>query len=87
MNMSANPVPSNPPLVCYVRVIGEREAGYVEFEFAIGDPELAVELVLHASAFHEFCARHQVVLLDDEAGERLDHLRMKWRFGAPGITH
>lgn len=86
MNMSANPTQPN-PLTCYVRVIGEREAGYVEFEFAIGDPELAVELVLHVSAFEEFCARHRVVHLDDEAGERLDYQRMKWRFGAPGITH
>lgn len=44
----------------YVRVIEERADGLVAFEFAIGWPELAVELLLPAPAFAEFCAANQV---------------------------
>jgi phenol hydroxylase P0 protein len=40
----------------YVRVIEERADGLVAFEFAIGWPELAVELLLPAAAFAEFRA-------------------------------
>lgn len=47
----------------YVRVRGERN-GLVEFDFAIGEPELFVELMLRPEAFAEFCATNQVELLD-----------------------
>jgi phenol hydroxylase P0 protein len=70
---------------CFVRVTGTRDARFVEFEFAIGDPELAVELVLQFDQFREFCARHEVRHLTTEEGARLDFERMKWRYGAPGI--
>jgi hypothetical protein len=60
---------------------------FVEFEFAIGDPELAVELVLQFDQFRQFCATHQVTRLSADEGARLDFERMKWRFGAPGIDH
>lgn len=72
---------------CFVRVTGTRNARFVEFEFAIGDPELAVELVLQFDQFREFCARHAVRHLSTGEGARLDFERMKWRFGAPGIDH
>ncbi|EJE51340.1 Phenol hydroxylase subunit [Acidovorax sp. CF316] len=72
---------------CYVRVTGTLEQRFVEFEFAIGDPELAVELVLLFPQFHAFCAQHQAIQLDAEEGARLDYERLKWRFGAPGIDH
>ncbi len=44
----------------YVRVTEERADGLVAFEFAIGWPELSVELLLPAPAFAEFCAANQV---------------------------
>lgn len=44
----------------FVRVIEERPDGLVAFEFAIGWPELAVELMLPAPAFAAFCARNRV---------------------------
>ena len=72
---------------CFVRVTGTRGARFVEFEFAIGDPELAVELVLLFDQFHTFCAQHQAIHLEAEEGARLDYERLKWRFGAPGIDH
>lgn len=44
----------------YVRVLATLPSGLVEFAFAVGDPELAVELVMPKAAFDEFCASHQV---------------------------
>ncbi|NMM28264.1 MAG: phenol hydroxylase [Glaciimonas sp.] len=48
----------------FVRVIEARQDGLIEFEFAIGEPELFVELIMPASAFAEFCAVNQVTTLD-----------------------
>lgn len=48
----------------FVRVIEQRADGLVAFEFAIGWPELSVELLLPAAAFAEFCAKNQVQRLD-----------------------
>jgi phenol/toluene 2-monooxygenase (NADH) P0/A0 len=49
----------------FVRVKEVRSSGLVCFEFAIGWPELFVELILPKSAFDDFCARQQVQLLSD----------------------
>lgn len=49
----------------FVRVTGERDGDLVLFEFSIGWPELAVELVLPRAAFDEFCATHQVQRLEN----------------------
>ncbi|RYF62347.1 MAG: phenol hydroxylase [Comamonadaceae bacterium] len=48
----------------FVRVTERRTDGLVAFEFAIGWPELAVELLLPAPDFDEFCAANQVRRLD-----------------------
>lgn len=53
----------------YVRICRERADGFVEFEFAIGAPELFVELMLPAGAFHEFCLANAVIVLEPLAGE------------------
>ena len=45
----------------YVRLLERRADGLVSFEFSIGWPELAVELMLPAAAFDEFCALHEVI--------------------------
>lgn len=62
------------PLVCdtsrkFVRVIEERTDGLVAFEFSIGWPELAVELLLPRAAFDEFCTTHQVTRLEPRADD------------------
>ena len=44
----------------FVRVTGKLPNGLIEFEFAIGDPDVCVELVMPPAAFDEFCARNQV---------------------------
>ncbi|WP_217896298.1 phenol hydroxylase subunit [Pigmentiphaga sp. NML030171] len=59
---------------------------YVEFEFSIGDPELAVELVLAFPQFQEFCRRNRVRMVGAEEAARLDLERMKWRYGSPGLA-
>lgn len=48
----------------FVRVLARRPDGLVTFEFAIGWPDLAVELMLPATAFDAFCAVHKVRRLD-----------------------
>jgi phenol hydroxylase P0 protein len=48
----------------YVRVCAERPDGFIEFEFAIGDPALCVELMLPPGAFAEFCRANDVVMLE-----------------------
>lgn len=48
----------------YVRVCNQRADGFIEFEFAIGDPALCVELMLPEAAFHEFCLANEVIVLE-----------------------
>jgi phenol hydroxylase P0 protein len=49
------------PSLRFVRLRHVRTDGFVEFEFAIGEPELFVELVLPVAAFHEFCRANHVI--------------------------
>ena len=53
----------------FVRVLEERADGLVSFEFSIGWPELAVELLLPRVAFAEFCATNRVIRLEPRADE------------------
>lgn len=70
----------------YVRFRELGDNGYVLFDFAIGDPELAVELTLPLPDYQKFCRRHAVTYLTREQAEALDHEKSKWRFGAPGLN-
>lgn len=47
----------------FVRLRGERGNGFIEFDFAIGEPEVFVELILGRDAFAEFCSTNQVEML------------------------
>jgi phenol hydroxylase P0 protein len=49
----------------FVRVLKKRDNGLIEFEFSIGWPELAVELMLPQHAFEAFCQAHQVRRIGD----------------------
>ena len=56
----------------YVRVTGERANGFVEFHFAVGEPDLFVEMILSREAYVEFCAANRVEVIPaapDEAQE------------------
>ena len=47
----------------FVRLTRVRDDGFVEFEFAVGEPELAVELIMPAAAYRAFCSDNQVTVL------------------------
>ena len=47
----------------FVRFSSERPNGFIEFEVAIGEPEIFVEMILGREAFAEFCAANRVEML------------------------
>ena len=69
----------------YVRFRELRDDGYVLFAFAIGDPELVVELTLPLAAYQNFCRECGVIYLTRDQAETIDFERSKWRYGSPGI--
>lgn len=85
--MTVHHLPRHPTgPACFVRVRERRPEGFIEFDFAIGDPGLSVELILPEAAFEEFCATHRVRYLSAEEGEQVDADQAKWRYGRPGLT-
>lgn len=56
----------------FVRVVRERTNGFVEFEFAIGEPDLSIEMILRREAFAEFCQTYQVQMLCPRAARDAD---------------
>ena len=50
----------------FVKVTRINSRGFVEFEFAVGIPELCVELMLPSTAFEAFCDAQKAVLLDTQ---------------------
>ncbi|MDR2852991.1 MAG: phenol hydroxylase subunit [Burkholderiaceae bacterium] len=44
----------------YIRIVQEHESGLVEFEFAVGEPQLYVEMVMARKQFEAFCAMQEV---------------------------
>lgn len=65
----------------YIRITGDRNAKFVEFDFAINDPSLFVELVLPKDAFEKFCLIHQVIEMDADQQALNDAQENKWRYG------
>lgn len=47
----------------FVRLRGERANGFIEFDFAVGEPEVFVELILDWKSFREFCVMNEVEML------------------------
>lgn len=50
----------------FVRVMRTLPNGLVEFEFAIGDPDMAAELLMPKAAFEAFCAANRVERLSGD---------------------
>lgn len=72
MNINPSPPAATDAVACdlsrkFVRVLRESADGLVAFEFAIGWPDLAVELAMPRAMFVEFCRRQQVERLADDA--------------------
>ena len=55
----------------YVRIIKKQPNGLVAFEFSVGWPDMACELVLPEELFNEFCIKNQVEFLTEAVGEKL----------------
>lgn len=68
-------------LTKYIRVRSQPEDRFVEFDFAIGDPNLFVELVLPRPAFDEFCRTNRVVAMTADQMAAVDAELEKWRYG------
>lgn len=68
-------------LTKYVRVRSDEGDRFVEFDFAIGDPALFVELVMPRQAFDAFCTANHVVHMSDAQMRAVDAEMEKWRYG------
>ncbi len=68
----------------YVRVRDVIDDRFVEFDFAIGEPSLYVELVLPKAAFEAFCHHNNVTMMTDEQAAAVDADMEKWRYGETG---
>ncbi|MFW1678115.1 phenol hydroxylase subunit [Pontibacter sp. JAM-7] len=68
-------------LTKYVRIRSEPGARFVEFDFAIDDPSLFVELVMPQQAFDLFCAANDVQFMTQEQMATVDAEMSKWRYG------
>ena len=75
----ASAVPSQ--LTRYARIRRVVNDKFIEFDFAIGDPSLYVELVLPREAFEIFCRHNNVVMMTDEQAAAVDADMAKWRYG------
>lgn len=65
---------------CYVRVREVRPDGFVEFDFAIGEPEISIEMILPRPAFEGFCRANHVALLGEgTAGDEAENDDWNWR--------
>lgn len=56
---------------------------FVEFEFVLGDPDLAVELVLTGDQFAEFCLAQHVTRMDVAPEARAGWERLRGRMQTP----
>jgi phenol/toluene 2-monooxygenase (NADH) P0/A0 len=78
------PEPRFEDLPRYIRVRSKPSACFVEFDFAIGYPDLFVELVLPQAAFTQFCQQNHVLVMDQAMAQAIDDDMIKWRFGEAG---
>jgi len=61
--MAAAPAPSDDRSDVqrrFIRIVQTHDNGMVEFEFAVGEPGLFVEMVMPRAEFEEFCATQGV---------------------------
>lgn len=65
----------------FVHITDQRSDGFVEFNFALGDPSLYIEMILPKQAFREFCENNQTIELTSEQVAYVEEQELKWRYG------
>lgn len=73
--------PTFEQLTKYVRVRSAENSRFVEFDFAISEPNLFVELILPKKAFEQFCQANNVVYMTQAQQDANDTEMEKWRYG------
>lgn len=63
----------------FVRLHGKRGNGFIEFDFAIGEPEVFIEMILDPEAFADFCASNQVEMLPPADNSSAEQSDWDWR--------
>jgi phenol hydroxylase P0 protein len=67
--------------------MGTLASGLVEFEFAVGDPDTCVELVMPEAAFEEFCRNNQVEFLGAVAASATESATADFKWGMRQATN
>jgi phenol hydroxylase P0 protein len=63
----------------FVRFIEKRDDGFVEFEFAVGEPEIFAEMILKAEDYEIFCKEQGVVMIDENSNPIDKSDDFEWR--------
>lgn len=71
----------------YVRLIEVRKDGFVEFEFAIGEPDLCAELLMPAEAYAAFCQTNSVLHLPPRETPTDAEVLPDWAWNLHQATH
>lgn len=74
-----------PQLKRYVRITERMANGFVAFDFAVGSPDLFVELILPETAFEQFCINNHAEHMTEEQSAIVDQEMEKWRYGDEGL--
>lgn len=69
----------------FVRVVGRKRPNFVEFEYAVAEPEIFIEMILEENAFQAFCEENAVIFMN-EAGECLDESDAQWAWRLRDVT-
>ncbi len=65
----------------FVQIINIKDDGFVEFNFAVGEAVMNVELLLPYKAFIEFCQNNRVSFFTGEQEHELLVDSQNWKYG------
>ncbi|WP_121628531.1 phenol hydroxylase subunit [Poseidonibacter antarcticus] len=65
----------------FVQIIELRNDGFVEFNFAVGEAVMNVELLLPYKAFIEFCQNNRVSFFTKEQEDEILIDDKNWKYG------
>lgn len=65
----------------FVQIIRLKDDGFVEFNFAVGEVVMNVELLLPYKAFIEFCQNNRVSFFSKEQEDELLIDNETWKYG------